>query len=382
MVARPRAVPVLTMPLTHFSPTDYPALLDDKVQRVLARFSELDHPQPQIHASPPTAYRMRAEFRIWHEGEDLFYAMFDPAEPKTPLRVDEFPIASERIQRAMPMLRDALLPIPILRRKLFQVEFLSTLSGELLVSLIYHRSLDEEWEGAARRLEVELGASIIGRSRGQKRVLSRDYVDEVLPVSDRDWRYRQFEQGFTQPNAQVNCAMIEWACEQAAHCDGDLLELYCGNGNFTMPLAQKFPYVLATEVSKKSIAAAQYNRAANGVDNLELARLSAEEVASALAGEREFRRLGALERPLAEYDFGTVFVDPPRAGLDPATIALACGFDNIIYISCNPDTLASNLVEICKSHKLERLAMFDQFPYTDHMECGAWLRRRSLDANA
>ena len=70
------------------------------------------------------------------------------------------------------------------------------------------------------------------------------------------------------------------------------------------------------------------------------------------------------------------FVDPPRAGLDPATTELVCGFDNLIYISCNPETLAANLELICRSHRLERFALFDQFPYTNHMECGAFLQRR------
>ena len=54
---------------------------------------------------------------------------------------------------------------------------------------------------------------------------------------------------------------------------------------------------------------------------------------------------------------------------------MVCDFDTILYISCNPETLVGNLQRICRSHRVEKLALFDQFPYTDHMECGVLLRR-------
>ena len=77
-----------------------------------------------------------------------------------------------------------------------------------------------------------------------------------------------------------------------------------------------------------------------------------------------------------EYDIQTILVDPPRAGLDDLTRTLSANFHNIIYISCSPETLHRDLIEITKSHDLVHFAMFDQFPYTDHMECGVYLKRR------
>lgn len=362
--------------MTGYDPDKYETLFQEKCDRVEALFKPFEPPAAQRIPSPPHGYRLRAEFRIWHEGDALFYAMFDRGDPKTPLPVNDFPIAHARIQQAMPALQAALVSSQVLRRKLFQVEFLATLSGELLVTLVYHRPLDADWEAAARELEPALEAHIVGRSRKQKVVLSRDYVEEVLELAQGSYRYRQFEQGFTQPNGAVNCRMIDWACEQARKLGGDLLELYCGNGNFTLPLARHFERVLATEVAKRSTEAAVCNRDANGVKNLALARLSAEEMSSALAGERQFRRLQSLPVPLSDYRFSTLFVDPPRAGLDDATTALASGFDTILYISCNPATLAANLDHLCRTHRVDALALFDQFPYTDHMECGVRLRRR------
>ena len=98
----------------------------------------------------------------------------------------------------------------------------------------------------------------------------------------------------------------------------DLLELYCGNGNFSMALADTFRRVLATEISKTSVAAAQVNIADNQLDNVVIARLSSEEFVQALRGERTFERLSGVD--LSSYDFRTVLVDPPRAGLDDESV--------------------------------------------------------------
>lgn len=365
------------MPLSAVDPENYATLLQRKtgtVQRLLAAYNP---PTPNIYPSSTTAFRMRAEFRMWHEGGDLNYVMYRKGEPKTPIAIELFPIACERIQSLMPLLLTALKVTTELREKLFQVEFLSTLAGDTLVTLIYHRKLGDSWEAAAAQLAAQLDIQIIGRSRKQKVVLDRDYVDETLLIQGRQYQYRQYEQAFTQPNARVNIRMVEWACECAENLNGDLLELYCGNGNFTLPLAKYFNQVIATELSKPSVRAARVNLESNSIDNVQMIRLSAEEVSQAMAGERVFRRLADLPQALENYNLRTVFVDPPRAGLDTHTEQMVSNFDSIIYISCNPETLAGNLQTLCKSHKIERFALFDQFPYTDHMECGVFLTRKT-----
>jgi tRNA (uracil-5-)-methyltransferase len=365
------------VPLSAVKPDDYDALLAAKAAGVCALMAPFCPPQPTIVPSPPTGYRMRAEFRIWHEGDDLYYAMFRRDATKTPVRITEFPIACVAIQAVMPALLRELRHNETLRHKLFQVEFLSTLTGETLVTLIYHRKLDEAWQSEAISLSNSLNIKIVGRSRKQKLILAEDYVTEELPVAGHTYFYRQYEQSFTQPNAAVNIRMIEWAMEAAEALSGDLLELYCGNGNFTLPLARQFNCVIATELSKVSTRAARHNLSANSVSNVEIIRLAAEEVVQAMAGEREFRRLRDLTQPLADYQLETVFVDPPRAGLDPSTLSMVSQFPAIIYISCNPSTLAENLRTLNTSHRVKRFALFDQFPYTHHMECGVLLTRRA-----
>ncbi|WP_419225278.1 tRNA (uridine(54)-C5)-methyltransferase TrmA [Acinetobacter sp. A2] len=357
--------------------SSYQQQLDAKVARISAQFAEFEPPALQVFASPEQHYRMRAEFRIWHTEDDLFYAMFERSEDKQKnvIRIDEFPIADRSINVLMPKLLAAIKANPALSTRLFEVHFLATLSGEMLVSLLYHRKLEQDWELAAKDLAAELNIKLIGRSRGQKFVLSDEYVVEQLQVFDRAYTYKQIESSFTQPNAQVCQKMLEWACTVAEHSEQDLLELYCGNGNFTLPLSTRFHRVLATELAKSSVYAAQWNIEQNQIENIQVARLSAEEFTQAYNGEREFRRLQEAEIEISSYDFDTVFVDPPRAGIDDATLKLLQRFKRIIYISCNPDTLHDNLKTLCQSHKVTQFALFDQFPYTHHVESGVLLEK-------
>ena len=360
---------------------EYQAQLLAKTRWLAELFAPFGVPELEVFSSSPIHYRMRAEFRVWHDEDDLYYIMFDP-ETKEQYRVDSFPVASRSINDLMSPLIEAIKDSRTLRHKLFQVDFLSSLSGEIVVSLLYHRKLDDEWVVAAETLRDELRKSgrsidIIGRARKMKIALDRDYVLEQLQVHGKTYVYQQYENSFTQPNAKVAEQMLEWAVDCTRGSAGDLLELYCGNGNFSLALAQNFRNVLATELAKTSVRAAQYNIAANAIDNVKVIRLSAAEVVEAIDQIRPFRRLQNAKVDLKEYDFTTVFVDPPRAGMDAESCATVQRFDRILYISCNPSTLKENLEVLCQTHRVERFALFDQFPYTAHSEVGVVLEMRA-----
>ncbi|WP_349976381.1 tRNA (uridine(54)-C5)-methyltransferase TrmA [Pseudomonas sp. WHRI 8519] len=357
-----------------FDPSAYDAQLQAKVTRLRELLAPFGAPQPAVFDSPREHYRLRAEFRLWREDGQRHYAMFAPGEKHKAILIDDFPIASERINALMPRLKAAWQASEELSNRLFQVEFLTTLAGDAMITLCYHRPLDEAWEVAARQLAEELGVSLIGRSKGKRLVIGRDYAVEKLDVAGRVFSYRQPEGAFTQPNGAVNQKMLSWAYDALGERDDDLLELYCGNGNFTLPLATRVRQVLATEISKTSVNAALSNLEENAVDNVRLVRLSAEELTQALNEVRPFRRLEGID--LTRYAFGTVFVDPPRAGMDPDTCELTRRFERILYISCNPETLAANIEQLQDTHRIERCALFDQFPYTHHMESGVLLVRR------
>ncbi|MCO4787005.1 MAG: tRNA (uridine(54)-C5)-methyltransferase TrmA [Marinomonas atlantica] len=356
-------------------PEHYAAQLQAKQDSLLELMADLDMPELEVFESAPSHYRMRAEFRIWHDGDDLFYAMFDSADPRTPIRVDQFLAASRLINELMPKLLDAIRDTPILRHKLFQVDFLTTTTGEALISMLYHKPIDEVWHQAAVELnELFPACHFIGRSRKRKQILTRDFVMETLTVHGRKYHYQQVENSFTQPNAGISEKMLEWALDVTKECSGDLLEMYCGNGNFSIPLARRFDRVIGTEIAKVSVNSASLNVAINGVSNVQVVKMASEDVSDALNGD------GVLPKALAQAGMDTlnpsaVLVDPPRAGLDDGTVELVRKIDQILYISCNPETLRSNLEALSSTHKVMRFAMFDQFPYTHHVEAGVFLER-------
>ncbi len=96
-------------------------------------------PVPEVFRSPVSHYRMRAEFRLWHDGDDLYHIMFDQ-QTKSRIRVDSFPAASELINQLMVEILDGVRDNPVLRHKLFRVDYLTTMSNQAVVSLLYHKN--------------------------------------------------------------------------------------------------------------------------------------------------------------------------------------------------------------------------------------------------
>ncbi len=363
----------------------YAEQLKRKQQRVSGLLAPFYQGVLEVFDSPTSYYRARAEFRIWHEGDRCDYAMAkmqkDGKEKKGAISIEECPKVIEPIEKRMwKLLEEINASTEVLKQRLFAVEFLATTTDECLITMLYHRKLDEAWSKEAKELEALLDCKIMGRSRKQKVILSDEFVTEKLEIDGKTFTYVQYESGFTQPNPTVNVKMIEWAIKQAKKVSndkvghGDFLESYCGLGNFTLPLSHYFDKVLATEISKRSIHAALENCKLNGVENITFARLASEEMTEALNEKREFSRLKEID--LKSYDFSTVLVDPPRAGLDEGTIELISGIENIIYISCNPETLARDLETLTNTHDVVEAAMYDQFPHTEHVESGVFLVKK------
>ena len=358
----------------------YEEQLNYKIAREKDRFSSLidfSKIALDIIKSKDSNFRNRAEFRVWWEKDEqnnkdiLTYAMND--FNKEILKIDSCEIVSEDIKNLMPKLLTELEKSMILSFRLFAIEFLVSSTSDMLVTLIYHKKLEDEWINLAREIEQKLNIKIIGRSRKQKIVLSSDFINESLNINGQEFKFAYEENGFTQPNTSVNIKMIEWVLNNTKDSNKDLCELYCGGGNFTIPLSKKFSKVLATEISKTSIKSALRNCALNNIENINFIRMSSEEFVEALNEVRAFNRLKNID--LKSYDFDTIFMDPPRSGLDDTTRALAKNFTNIIYISCNPQTLHRDLEELLKTHKVLRFALFDQFAYSEHIESGVILKK-------
>ena len=270
-----------------------------------------------------------------------------------------------------------------------------------------------------------LRVSVLGRCKGDCVVVGRDYVEERIPLADgRRLTYRQVEGSFSNPSAAMCSATLDFLCKCATAAAADvaarevasneanalrlpnLLELYCGNGNHTCALGSHFARVLAVEIDRKLCDAAELNLRSNGVDNASVLCASSGKFCKRLL--RKIRQaksqpLPTLE-PAAECTSGVtaegttavasesaeaiwmreavertdvVLVDPPRCGLDAETRQLVSLYDHILYVSCNPSALLTDLEAIGSDFVVERLAIFDHFAYSHHLEVGVHLRRAS-----
>ncbi len=162
---------------------------------------------------------------------------------------------------------------------------------------------------------------------------------------------------------QVNRAQAERLYGYALTlADGaeNLLDLYCGIGGIALAAAKKAKRVVGVEIVPEAIADAKRIAAANGIENAEFYTSDANKLFEVLR--------------TANFTPDTVMVDPPRKGLDEATVNALCAIlpKRIVYISCNPATQAKNVRDIAEktngAYTLSAVAPFDMFPRTAHVE--------------
>ena len=318
--------------------------------------------KPEIYLSPATGYRARAEF-----GFSKNY--FTMVSHKHKIYMDQSSIPHPSIQQLMPNLLSKINKSEIIKKKLFQVNF-RTSGTKVLATLIYHKTLEEEWIQAAKNIQDSLlNISIIGRSKKQKVIIGEEDLELLCNYANSSFKILQNDSVFFQPNFYLYSLMISFITKQLDDPRA-LLELYCGCGGFTLPLASKFNKVFATENNRHSIRLLKESIKLNNLSNIQTARLSDDETASALANERPFRRLENID--MQSYEFSHILVDPPRAGLSTETIKLSKQFKNMIYISCNPETFLRDMVKV--NRKIESIGIFDQFANTQHLEVVALLK--------
>lgn len=349
----------------------YEAQLERKLLTVKDDFSKLYSGEFFVAKSEDSNYRSRSEFKVWHIGDKIYYAMNSKIKGEI-ITIDSCSMVSKHINHFMPLILDEVKKENI-DFKLFGADFLSS-GDDIVISLLYHKQLDSEWKIKAQNIATKLNINIIGRARKQKIVCGNDFVVQKLFIDNKEYSFKYIENSFTQPNSYVNEQMITWAMDAFKDKKGDLLELYCGAGNFTIPFANIFNKVLATEISKSSINAAKTNMELNGVSNIEFVRMSVEDFVGAIDGVRVYRRMSEID--ISSYSLESIFVDPPRSGIDEESLKFVSRFDNIVYISCNPETLKRDLEILKDTHEIESMAVFDQFAYTKHLEMGASLKRK------
>ncbi len=175
---------------------------------------------------------------------------------------------------------------------------------------------------------------------------------------------------FIQVNQQVNQKMVAQALEWLDVTKDDrVLDLFCGLGNFSLPLAQKAQSVVGIEGVDEMVEKAKANAEYNQIQNVAFYQANLEQE---LAGE-----------VWAKEKFNKILLDPARAGAAGIVDQLSrFGATRVVYVSCNPATLARDSQCLLKQgYELEKLGMLDMFPHTSHLESMALFRKNVKDGD-
>jgi 23S rRNA (uracil1939-C5)-methyltransferase len=164
---------------------------------------------------------------------------------------------------------------------------------------------------------------------------------------------------FTQVNAGINKKMIQRTMELLEISAEDrILDLFCGLGNFTLPLAKRVTEVVGVEGDEALVRHARDNAAKNGLAN-------------ATFEQADLTKTELKDYPWAKAGFNKILLDPPRSGAFEVLHQLAAlGAERLVYVSCNPATLARDAGELVNNHgyTLVSTGVMDMFPHTTHVE--------------
>ena len=189
-------------------------------------------------------------------------------------------------------------------------------------------------------------------------IVGRPYLNELFA----DIKLQLRSDTFFQINTEVAEALLQAIIAQLDLQGNELLiDAYCGLGTFTLPLAQRVKKAIGIEIQQAAVEQARLNGEINGIANV-----------SFHAGQVET----LLPQLGANYDL--VLLDPPRKGCDPSVISalLQLQPQRLVYVSCQPPTLARDLKLLCQNGSYELISVqpADFFPQTPHVECVAFLQ--------
>lgn len=190
------------------------------------------------------------------------------------------------------------------------------------------------------------------------------YGEKYLYEMIGEYKYRISPDSFFQVNSRTVNKLYNKVVEYAIKNEkkDNLVDLYCGTGTIGIYLSKYFNSIIGIELNKQAVEDAKENAKINGVNNIEF-----------YAGD-----VGKIINDQIKAD--VIVVDPPRSGLDKRTkdILLKIKANKIVYVSCNPLTLARDIKELDSGYKLGEITLVDMFPNTHHVESVCVLCRKIL----
>lgn len=329
---------------------------------------------PPLAADAPWGYRSRVQLKLYGRERTFRIGFFAPGSHYViDLPASGCAVAMPAINEALAALRPVVEEFPE-RDRLPQIDLAAGEDGALLMTVHYTGDEPERtvrfWRSRRERLAPVRGACL---QRGRKSTLTGLFGEERLAYGvpaavagdDGAELGLTFSAGsFSQVNYRQNRALVRTALQWAGLTGRErLLDLCCGNGNFTLPLARHAGGTVGLETGESAVADARRNAASLGIDTARF------EVADGATGLRRF--IAGGER------FDLVVLDPPRSGAaEMAGLIAGVAAERLLYVSCDPQTLGRDLARLRKGgFRTVRSRVVEMFPQTYHIESITLLER-------
>ena len=366
----------------HYQHTTYEHQLEIKkeiLRESLRRMAKLELPfDIEVHPSPPWNYRNRSRLQV--QTNPAFAAGYFKMASHDLLAVEECPISSPLINRGIAWLwksgRAGKVPEGVR-----EVEFFANADDtQLLIDVSCareaRRAAMREWAEDFRAAMPEIAGVLAFRepNPGDRKASAQEILvtvgDAFLTYQTQRASYRVSAGSFFQTNRHLTDELVKIV---TAGQSGKLaLDLYAGVGLFSTALASDFHHIVSVESSQTSTADLSYNQSSNG----EAVQATTEQY---LARAENSGRVGkGVVLPHIPYKPDLAVVDPPRSGLGErvARMLASLGAPRVIYVSCDPATLARDLVPLLAAgYRVEQVHLVDLFPQTYHLESVVHLAR-------
>lgn len=340
--------------------------IHEKQHLLLDLLKRVGHCEPESILPPLTSeswnYRNKARLSVRYvlKKERTLIGFREKNNPRYITEINHCPILHKKVDAHIPQLRDLIdsFDFPLI---ITQIE---VAAGDEEIALIFRNvePLTANDEEKLRKF-ADLYQFIIFLQPGSAETVTRFYpaaVDEYLHYNlpDETLRFQFHPTDFTQVNAGLNRLMMNRAMQLLDISKTDVvLDLFCGLGNFSLPIAKRASLVIGIEGSNTMIERAQMNAAANGIIN---ARFHCADL------DQENSLAQFVDQPIDK-----LLLDPPRSGAWQIVSQMnKLNPSRIVYVSCNPATLARDSDMLVNQHgyRLRAAGVMDMFPHTSHVE--------------
>ena len=366
----------------HYQHTTYEHQLEIKkeiLRETLRRFAKLELAEEiHVHPSPPWNYRNRSRLQV-RVGPEFAVGYFKLASHEL-LAVEECPISSPLINRGIAALwqsgRAKKIPLGIKEVEFFANADDTQLLVDVACSRDARRANVREWAEEFRSSLVEIAGVVAFRepNPGDRKASAPDILVTAgashLTYETQKAKYRVSAGSFFQTNRHLTDELVQIVT--AGQSGERALDLYAGVGLFSTALASDFHHIVSVESSQTSTGDLSYNQSSHG----EAIQATTEQY---LARAENSGRVGkGTVLPHIPYMPDLAVVDPPRSGLGErvARLLAILGAPRVVYVSCDPATLARDLVPLLAAgYRVEQVHLVDLFPQTYHLESVVHLAR-------